>query len=363
MSLNSTDTRFLRLAIALARRQLGRTWPNPAVGAVVVKDGQIRATGGTADGGRPHAETRALALAGESARGATLYVSLEPCTHQGKTPPCTDAIIGSGIARVVMGATDRNPAVCGTAAAILQRAGIAVAQGLEAEAAEVNAGFFSVMEKGRPLVTLKIATSLDGKIAAASGQSQWITGEPARAYAHLLRSQHDAVLTGMGTVLADDPLLTCRLPGLEGNSPVRVVIDRKNRLHTGLKLVQSAKTIPLWVISGDDSPKKSALEACGVRFLPNLPDSADFLPKMMALLAENGLTRVLVESGAQLSTALLQSGLVDRMVWLRAPLVLGNDGLAAFGPGFAAELAQATRWKRVEQRTLGSDSMDIFHRI
>ncbi|NBO17801.1 MAG: bifunctional diaminohydroxyphosphoribosylaminopyrimidine deaminase/5-amino-6-(5-phosphoribosylamino)uracil reductase RibD [Proteobacteria bacterium] len=354
----------MRMAIGLARRQLGRTWPNPAVGAVVVQNGQVLATGVTATGGRPHAETQALAQAGEAARGATLYVSLEPCTHHGQTPPCTDAIIRAGISRVVMGCTDANPAVSGTAAGILAKAGMEVAMACEAEAREVNAGFFSVMEKKRPLVTLKIATSLDGKIASSGGQSQWITGENARNQAQLLRARHDAILTGMGTVLADDPLLTCRLPGLEQASPVRIVIDRQHRLDTGKKLVKTAKTTPLWVISGENHPGKRDLEGCGAVFLPlSAADTGQFLPKLVGLLAEKGITRLLVEAGGGLSTAFLQSGLVDRMVWMRAPVVLGEGGMAAFGTGFPAELAQAERWKRVEQHQLGSDIMDVFHRI
>src|SRR5438093_45669 len=237
-------------ALALARRGLGNVWPNPAVGCIIVKDGRVAGRGWTQPGGRPHAETEALARAGEAARGATAYVSLEPCSHWGRTPPCADALIAAGVRRVVVALEDPDPRVAGSGLARLRAAGIAVETGLgAAAAAEINAGFFQRVRFGRPLVTLKLASSLDGRIATASGESRWITGPPARDHAHLLRATHDAILVGTGTVLADDPQLTCRLPGLARRSPVRVVIDRHLRIPPSARLIAEARQVPTWVVT------------------------------------------------------------------------------------------------------------------
>lgn len=327
---------FMHTALGLARSHLGQTWPNPSVGAVIVKDGHVIGHGVTARGGRPHAETEALAQAGDLARGATMYVTLEPCSHHGKTSPCVDAIIKAGITHVVVACRDPNPKVNGRGIAQLEAAGITVTEDMmRREAAEINCGFFSVIHKKRPFVSLKLATSLDGKIATYSGESQWITGEEARRYGHFLRSRYDAVATGIGTVLADDPMLTCRLPGLEDTSPVRVVFDRQGRLPAHSKLAKSADKIPLWIM-------KSGLE------------------EAMAELVERGITRLLVEAGGKLSTAFLQSGLVDRMYWFRAPLMIGNDGVAAISDGITPTLSQATRWQTIETRILQSDTLSIL---
>src|SRR5689334_20006331 len=217
------DLRSMRAALALARRGLGTVWPNPAVGCVIVSDGRVVGRGWTQPGGRPHGETEALRRAGEAARRATAYVSLEPCCHWGKTPPCVDALIAAGVRRVVVALEDPDPRVAGRGIARLRDAGVEVETGVcTEEAAEINAGFFCRLRLGRPLVTLKLATSLDGRIATRSGESQWITGPPARERSHLLRATHDAILVGTETVIADDPQLTCRLPGLADRSPVRV---------------------------------------------------------------------------------------------------------------------------------------------
>jgi diaminohydroxyphosphoribosylaminopyrimidine deaminase/5-amino-6-(5-phosphoribosylamino)uracil reductase len=320
---------FMPIALRLAARHLGQVWPNPAVGALVVKDGAIVGQGVTARGGRPHAETIALAQAGELAKGATLYVTLEPCSHQGQTPPCTQAIIAAGIARCVVACRDPNPQVNGAGIAQLQAAGIIVEEGqCSAQAQALNTGFFSVIQRGRPMVSLKLATSQDGRLATASGQSQWITGEQSRAYGHKLRSQYDAILTGSGTWLVDKPQLNCRLPGLEDASPVRVVLDRRMRVHEN--------DVRTWVLH--EASVESALVA----------------------LAQKGITRVLVEAGAELSTVFLQSGLVDKVYWFRAPLVVGGDGLAAVGAGFAGELEKLARWQRVATQHFGKDSLDIL---
>lgn len=229
-------------ALALARRGLGRVWPNPAVGCVIVKDGHVVGRGFTQSGGRPHAEPVALAMAGDAAQGADVYVSLEPCSHFGKTPPCADTLITAGVARVIAAAVDPDPRVSGRGLARLRDAGVDVVEGVRRDEAEaLNAGFFSRVRTGRPLVTLKCATTLDGRIALSNGESKWITGPEARRRGHLLRCDHDAILIGSGTALADDPALTCRLPGLEGCSPVRVVMDGSLRLPVTSALVRSAR--------------------------------------------------------------------------------------------------------------------------
>src|SRR5437773_406942 len=246
--------------LALARRGLGRVWPNPAVGCVIARDGRILGRGWTQPGGRPHAETEALARAGAAAHGATAYVSLEPCCHVGRTPPCADALIAAGLSRVVVALEDPDPRVAGGGLARVRAAGIAVEAGLcAAEAAEINAGFFQRVRLGRPLVTLKLATSLDGRIATASGESRWITGPAARERAHLLRAAHDAILVGTDTVIADDPQLTCRLPGLADHSPVRVVIDRQLRIPLDGQVFADARRIPSWAVtlaSADQARRK-----------------------------------------------------------------------------------------------------------
>src|SRR5262244_2005899 len=244
------DLDAMRAALALARRGLGGVWPNPAGGCVIVKNGRIAGRGWTQPGGRPHGETEALRRAAEAARGADAYVSLEPCCHWGRTPPCVDALVAAGVQRVVVALEDPDPRVAGEGLRKLRVAGIDVEVGLCAEeAAEVNAGFLIRVRLGRPLVTLKFATSLDGRIATASGESQWITGLAARERAHALRASHDAIMVGTGTVLADDPQLTCRLPGLNHRSPVRIVIDRNLRIPPSARLIADAPQLPTWVLT------------------------------------------------------------------------------------------------------------------
>src|SRR5712691_3294525 len=265
------DTAAMRAALALARRGLGTVWPNPAVGCVIARDGRVVGRGWTQPGGRPHAETEALRRAGEAARGATAYVTLEPCCHWGRTPPCADALIAAVLRRVVVALEDPDPRVAGGGLARLRAAGLAVETGLgAAEAAEINAGFLNRLRLGRPLVTLKLATSLDGRIATASGESRWITGAPARERAHLLRATHDAILVGTDTVLADDPQLTCRLPGLAEHSPVRVVIDRQLRVPLGAQVFAEARAVPTWVLTlpSADQARRKALSDAGVVVIP-----------------------------------------------------------------------------------------------
>ena len=351
-------------ALALAERALGTTAPNPAVGCVIVApDGRVVGRGWTGQGGRPHAETLALAQAGAAARGATAYVTLEPCSHQGQTPPCASALIAAGVARVVAAVTDPDPRVKGAGFATLRAAGTEVVTGIGAnEAAEQNAGFFMRVNQGRPLVTLKIAQSLDGKTATATGESKWITGEAARAYGHLLRARHDAILIGIGTALADDPELTCRLPGLEDRSPLRVVLDTRLKLTEWSKLAQSAAETPTLVFT--TAQGGGALTTCGIevvrvaRDVRGRPD----LEAVLKELGKRGITRLLVEGGATVHASFLDRNLVDRLEVFRAPLILGEAGHGAIDALAALTLGEAPRFKPMSRRSLGPDLLESFAR-
>lgn len=361
------DLASMRAALALARRGLGNTWPNPAVGCIVVKDGRVVGRGWTQRGGRPHAETEALARAGAAAHGATAYVSLEPCSHHGKTPPCADALIAAGIARVVAAVEDPDPRVSGNGVARLRAAGVAVETGLcAAEAAELNAGFFSRLTSGRPLVTLKLATSLDGRIATARGESRWITGTTARERAHLLRATHDAVLVGSGTARADDPQLTCRLPGLDSRSPLRIVIDRGLTLPAALRLFAEVRQVPTWLVTlpSSDPDRQAALADRGVKIIAVEPEATGGidLAALLRRLGSDGLTRLLVEGGGRIAAALLRRGLVDRVVWMRAPLVIGGDGVPAIAALGGDRLAAAPRFSLVSSEIIGGDLIETYRR-
>jgi len=361
----SADLAAMQAALALARHGLGTVWPNPSVGCVIVKDGRVVGRGSTRPGGRPHGETEALGRAGTAARGATAYVSLEPCSHWGKTPPCVDALTAAELVRVVVALQDPDPRVAGAGIKRLRAAGLEVEVGLcAAEAAEINAGFLQRVRFGRPLVTLKLATSLDGRIATAAGESRWITGPLARERAHLLRATHDAILVGIGTVLADDPQLTCRLPGLAHRSPVRVVIDRHLRIPPNARMIAEARQVPTWVVTlGSADPRRQgALHDAGVVVIPAEPDATGRidLNTALGLLGDRGLTRLLVEGGGRLAAALLRAGLVDRLIWLHAPLLLGGDGIPAVAAFGLAALAEAPGFERLSSEILGEDRLTVF---
>ncbi|MGQ0677800.1 MAG: bifunctional diaminohydroxyphosphoribosylaminopyrimidine deaminase/5-amino-6-(5-phosphoribosylamino)uracil reductase RibD [Rhodospirillales bacterium] len=366
-SFTPDDRRLMRGALALARRGLGRVWPNPAVGCVIVKDGAVAGRGWTQPGGRPHAETEALKRAASASRGATVYVTLEPCSHRGQTPPCADALIAAEVARVVAAVEDPDPRVSGEGLAALRRAGIAVDAGLCAEEArEVNLGFFTRVALGRPMATLKLATSLDGRIAAPGGDSKWITSPEARQRAHLMRAMHDAVMIGIETALADDPLLTCRLPGMEDRKPVRVVMDSQARLPLAGNLARSAAAHPVWVVASGqaDIHRAAALERAGVKLLRVVP-GPDHRPdpaRAFAMLGAQGLTRVLVEGGGRLAASLLKAGLIDRLVWFRAPIVLGGDGVPAVADLDIGAMAQAFGFQRRAAAAVGPDLMESYVR-
>lgn len=360
------DLHFLETALNLARRGLGETWPNPAVGCVIARE-HIIARGWTQKGGRPHAETEALARAGSAAKGATAYVSLEPCAHRGKTAPCADALIAAGIARVVAPISDPDPRVAGQGFEKLRNAGVTVDIGLCAEqAARLNAGFISRIVQNLPLVTVKIASTLDGKIATASGESRWITGDAARAYGHFLRVEHDAILVGGTTAITDDPELNCRLPGLAQASPVRIVADGRMRLPLTSKLVQSAHTIPVWLLTRPDGNplRKQAFRDAGVEVIEIISGGNGMLNSAAILnaLSERGITRLLIEGGSALIASMLQANMVDQIVWFRAPKLIGDDGLGAIGPLGLNHLAQSPVYLRESIRHLGHDVVETYRR-
>ena len=363
MTAQPHDTAFMRHALRLAARGLGQVAPNPAVGCVIVsKGGRIAGRGWTQPGGRPHAETEALAQAGAEAKGATVYVTLEPCAHQGKTPPCTDALVNAQVARVVGAIGDPDPRVAGAGFARLEGAGIAVTRGLlEKEARALNLGFFTRLTKDRPLVALKIAQSADGYIADAKANSKWITGERARAHGHLLRATHDAILVGIGTVLVDDPALTCRLPGLAGRSPLRVVLDSHLRLPPDSQLAKTARDHPV-VVFTTVAKGGDALASLGAQ-IERVSADADGKPVIAAVLralADRGLTRVLVEGGPKASAAFLKQNVVDMIHLYRAPLLIGQGGVPAIAPFGPSDLKSAAKLHLTERLVLGPDVLESF---
>jgi diaminohydroxyphosphoribosylaminopyrimidine deaminase/5-amino-6-(5-phosphoribosylamino)uracil reductase len=361
------DRRLMQLALTLGRRGLGRTWPNPAVGAVVVKDGVIVGRGWTQPGGRPHAEPEALRRAGEAARGATLYVTLEPCSHFGRSPPCADAVIAAGIARVVAAIEDPNPLVAGQGHARLRAAGIKVDVGLcAAEAARDHAGHFRRVRDKRPHVILKLAVSSDDKIAASGHKPVAITGKAAKTRVHLLRAQCDAILVGIGTVLADDPLLTCRLPGMAARSPVRVVLDRGLRIPGDSRLVHSARETPLWLIASElaEAAAATKLGAAGAQVIRIAPKDAPGLDLNAVLhaLSERGMTRLLVEGGSRVASSFVAAGLADEIWLLRGPDPIGADGIAALDALPLTSIAQSPAFRIRASETLGKDNLTIYER-
>ena len=355
----------MALALSLGRRGQGTCWPNPSVGCVIVRAGRIVGRGWTAPGGRPHAETQALAQAGNLARGATAYVSLEPCAHHGATPPCAEALVAAGIARVVAPLEDSDPRVAGQGFELLHQHGVEMTTGVLAEqAARDHVGFFLRTELGRPMVTLKLANSFDGRIATATGQSQWITGPRARRVVHGARARHDAVMVGAGTVRVDDPSLTTRDLGIE-HQPVRVVVSRHLDLPLMSQLARTANEVPLWLChgSGAGPERLEAWKGLGARLLPCAAKGVQLDPDdVLRQLGAAGLTRVFCEGGGALAASLLAGDLVDELVGFTAGLAIGAEGLPAIGALGLERLEAAPRFDLVETRAIGPDIMHRWRR-
>jgi len=357
------DERFMRLALALGRRGLGNTWPNPAVGAVIVKDGVVVGRGWTQAGGRPHAETEALRRAKRAAHGATLYVTLEPCSHQGKTPPCADAVIKAGIARVVSALEDPNPEVAGQGYARLREKGIAVETGLLAEeAARAHAGHLTRIRANRPHVTLKLAISADGKAGLPGRKPVAITGEEARDRVFQMRAQNDAILIGIGTVLSDNPQLTCRLPGMYERSPVRVLLDARLRVPLSLSLVSTARDTPTWVFaSRKASPMAEEVlvhKGCKVFRVDDTADRLD-LEEVLTVLSGESISRLMVEGGPTVAAAFVAADLVDEAALIHSPRTIG-EGIAPL-EGMALD-ALTGRLQAGESETVGADTVQWYAR-
>lgn len=364
--MDPADAAHMRSALALAARALGSAWPNPAVGCVLVSGGRVVGRGWTAEGGRPHAEAAALAMAGDRAAGATAYVTLEPCAHQGRAGPCADALAAAGVARVVAAIGDPDPRTAGEGFARLRAAGVAVEVGLEAAAArDLAQGFLLRHAEQRPMVTLKLGASLDGRIATAAGESRWITGPAARARVHAMRAAHDAIMVGIGTALADDPDLTCRIPGFRGRPRLRVVLDRHLRLPHESRLVRDAAAAPTLVLAarGADRDRAAALRDAGVEVdeVEAGPEGLDLRAALGALCAR-GVTRVLCEGGGRVAAGLLGAGLVDRLARFTGPQVVGADGIAAVAGLGLRRLADAPRMVLVSAEACGDGVAELWAR-
>jgi len=362
------DQCFMAHALALGRRNLGLTWPNPSVGCVIVADDKVIARAVTGPGGRPHAETIALAAAGPRAKGATAYVSLEPCSHHGETPPCADALIAAGISRVVIPMEDPDERVAGVGVQALRAAGIEVEEGVLAEDARRDqAGFLSRIVRGRPHVHLKLAVSADGKIAAAGPARTMVTGELARARGQLIRASCDAVLIGAGTARADDPLLTCRLPGLAQRSPVRIVADSRAQLALDSQLVRTAAAVPVWVLCTDvaDAGRRAALGDAGVTVIICKADEDGRIDLGAALgaLGQRGLTRLMAEGGAALAGGLMDADLVDQVSLFQAAHDIGAGGLAALGGHDLDTITDSPRFAAGDQIILAPDTLTTYTRV
>ncbi|MDC1293407.1 bifunctional diaminohydroxyphosphoribosylaminopyrimidine deaminase/5-amino-6-(5-phosphoribosylamino)uracil reductase RibD [Amylibacter sp.] len=359
----NTDERWMRLALSLGARGAGQTWPNPFVGCVIVKNSLVIGRGYTQQGGRPHAETVALQQASNDAENSTVYVTLEPCAHTGKTHPCVNNLIKAGIKRVVIAAIDPDHRVSGKGIQILKNAGIEVSVGiLKEEAEKAHAGFFSILNKKRPFLSLKIATSIDGRIATQTGNSKWLTGAESRQFVHYLRATHDAVLVGRGTVEADNPSLNVRGFGRAVNQPVRIVMDSNLKIDTKSNLITSAKEIPLWICHAKESEFSKLSKTGAMSIACKHKNGGIDLQDAMENLAKNGLTRILCEGGGKLAASLLNENLVDELIVMQAGLVIGKEGTAAIsGLGIDA-LVDAPNFDMLETRRIGNDVLSIWSR-
>ncbi|WP_134685682.1 bifunctional diaminohydroxyphosphoribosylaminopyrimidine deaminase/5-amino-6-(5-phosphoribosylamino)uracil reductase RibD [Brevibacillus migulae] len=356
------DTHYMSIALQMARGTKGQTSPNPLVGAVVVKDGNIVGLGAHLRAGEPHAEVHALRMAGEKAQGATIYVTLEPCSHHGRTPPCAEAIIHAGIRRVVIAVTDPNPLVSGRGVAILREAGIDVTVGvLETEAKRLNEVFFHYISTGLPFVTVKTASTLDGKVATSTGHSRWITGEKAREEVHLLRTQHDAILVGVNTVIADDPALTARFD-VPTRQPVRIVLDSTCRIPLTAQLLRDQKA-PTWIITtqASSAEKRAQLAELGAKVIivDDRHNQVD-IQTMLGYLGKEGITSLLVEGGAAVNGAFLTAKAIQKVIsYISLKMVGGQDAPTSFGGVGVERMEQAIIVKETEIERLSDTDIRI----
>jgi len=361
--MRDNDLKYMKIALQLAKRGLGNTAPNPSVGCVIVKNDKIVGRGYTARGGRPHAETIALEMAGENAKGAMVYVTLEPCSHQGQTPPCAEALVDAGVSRVVVATEDISSKVDGKGIEVLENAGIEIEVGLcENEAVDINEGFFSVIERKRPFVTLKLATTLDGKIATATGDSKWITGKKAQRYAHLLRKINDGILVGSGTVKHDDPMLNCRIKGLENCSPIRIVADSKLRISESSAIIKTAKDIPVMILATKMRELFNPREVEVVLVSADEDGRCD-MKESLEKLAEQGITRLLVEGGASIAASLIKRKLVDKIIIIHAPKIVGKDGLPSISDLGIEDISQSPMFHLLSVRKLGDDVVSEYEAL
>ena len=357
------DRAWMRRALRLAGQGLGQVWPNPAVGCLIVDDTRCIGRGRTREGGRPHAETIALQNTGAPARGATAYVTLEPCSHHGKTPPCADALIEAGIARIVVAMRDPDPRVNGTGISRLRDAGLDVVERVCAdEAADVNIGFLTRVRHGRPFVTLKLAMTLDGRIAMASGESRWITDTPARRMTHMLRSMHDGIMVGRGTVQKDDPMLDVRGFGPVAN-PVRIVVDTQAKTAPDSKLLRTTDTGPVWIATCGTTPSEGILDHPNVTQIVTKTDQTGIImTDLLQQLGTRGMTRVLCEGGGQIAASLLAADLVDELVIFHAGKMIGASGLAAIAELSAQNLADVPQFNLVSTTPVAPDIVSVWRR-
>ncbi len=358
----------MEMALRLARWGLGKTAPNPSVGCVLVKDEKVVGRGWTGYGGRPHAEQIAIERAGKQTIDATAYITLEPCAHQGVTPPCVDTIIEAGISKAVIAVMDPDPRVSGRGIKKLETAGINVVTGVCADQAlELNAGFFAKTTEERPFVTIKVASTADGFIATRNGDSKWITSPKSREWGHLLRSENDAVLVGIGTVLSDNPSLTVRLPGLYNTSPIRIVLDNNLRTPLGSKLVSSAKEVPTWLLTTKDLNSlahRKMYEQSGVEIvsLGKVPSGQLGITNIFKVLAKRGVTRLLVEGGSKVTGSFLRSQLVDEIYWFRSVKILGENNISAVAELGIKDLANAPRFILKERKLIVDETLEVYKR-
>ncbi len=358
------DIYFMKMALNLSRRGLGATHPNPSVGCVIVKDNHVIGRGWTGPSGRPHAEINALESTVASADNSTVYVTLEPCSHQGKTAPCASALVNAKVSKVIIATIDPDPRVSGKGIKIIEDADIDVEVGLLKDEADfINQGFFQKIILNRPLLTVKFASSIDGKIAHKKSEKSWITGTESRKRGHLYRANHDAIMVGIGTVLVDNPMLDCRINGLEDRSPIRVVVDTELRCDINTKLCVSAGKIPLWIMTSSNDVKKIAtFENVGVKIFILDKDKSGYvnIDQVMKTLAQQGITRVLSEGGGKLNASLIKAGLIDRLLWFKSKETIGEKGVNALYDIDVNELDQHLNFILIDEGLSGSDSWQEY---